>query len=352
MPGRPRVSASLDGLLGATPCARGRCGPVPMERAGLTDDIVEAVLEQLRGARAVVGGDPRTLEACGADLAAWLWASGTDCRVVDLEMPGSRLRADEQAVRRAPQALEAEGPAAVAVGSGTVHDVVKSACHQLGRRYLGVATAASVNGYTSSIAAITSGGLKRTPSRSTSESRARKHAVLAASPVRMSVSGLADFLSKPVSSAGWRLGHLLWGDPYCPTPVSIADGAVRAAASVADRLRASDRRALEVLFEALLLSRIAMTVAGTSRPASGGEHLISHLLDMTADCDPAGRPEGALHGEQVGRGTASEIGVAAVSFRSVVRLARWVRDRYTVLDLADDLGLLADLEADTLAGLL
>lgn len=453
------MSALLDRLLGATPCACGRCGPVPTARAGVTDDLAAAVREELGGARAVLLGDPRTLAACGRDLAAWLEASGTDCRVVDLETPGSRLRADEEAVSRARDALESDGrgAVAVAVGSGTVHDVVKAACHELGRPYLGVATAASVNGYTSSIAAITVGGLKGTRPTRPPTAVLASSAVLAASPVRMSVSGLADLLSKPVSSADWRLSHILWDDPYCPTPVSIAEEAVRAAAGAADRLSAGDRRALEVLLEALLASGIAMTVAGTSSPASGGEHLVSHFLDMTAGCDPAGPREPALHGEQVGLGTAvstrlyrkllgrrerdvdwdgaaraaltpeglrerleeeawlpgellqrlleqgssklrrlgppahrirrirerwgeiaralapdletaeahldllrsagapgtaSDLGVAAESFRRAVRLARWVGDRYTILDLAGDLGLAAELESDVLAGLL
>jgi glycerol-1-phosphate dehydrogenase [NAD(P)+] len=410
------------------------------------------VREELDRSEALVVGDPRTLAACGERLAEELRAAG--CRVVTLDLaePPGALHADDEAVRRARDALAATGAVPVAVGSGTVNDVVKAAAHEQRRPYLAVPTAASMNGYTSSIAAITHDGLKRTIPARPPVAVLADPAVLAAAPRRMAISGLADLLSKPVSHADWRLGHLLWGDPYCPVPGEIAAHAVERAARVAPELADGDPSAMEALFEGLLVSGISMAVAGSSSPASGGEHLISHTLDLTAPYAPGGPRRPALHGEQVGVATAAttrlyrslldrseaevdwnraasrapghknvpelvaqaahlpaalrqrlveegsrklgrlgpprdrverirrqwdrirrelagdlvvaetygevlppigapvrpaSIGVSLGEFRIAYRLARWMRDRYTVLDLAGDLDLLDEAEVES-----
>ncbi len=451
------MTGSLASLLGSAPCGCGACRRVETERVHVTRDVADALIAELDGRPALLFGDPRTLEACGDDLAAWLRASGAVCRVFDLEAPGTRLHADAATVRGARDVLAREAAEAlpVAVGSGTVNDVVKAAAHELRRPYVAVATAASMNGYTSAIAAITVDGLKRTLPSTPPRAVLASPKVLAESPVRMSVSGLADLLSKPVSSADWRLSHILWGDPYCPTPASVAEEAVERAVAIAGRLHAGDEEAVTTLLEALLLSGISMAVAGSSSPASGGEHLISHFLDMTAAYEAGGPREPALHGEQVGVGTrvtarlyrallalpasridwerasanaptvdslreildaetwlpqglrdlffqegsrklkrtgspsgrvarirgawpdlvsalrpdaeaaaryedvlpsvgapvtARDIEVAPESFRRAVRLARWVRERYTILDLVDDVGLWAEHEAVAMLG--
>ncbi len=448
--------ASLAPYLGATPCRCGRCRPVGTERVRVGPDLADALREELADRPALLFGDPRTLAACGTRLAVELDVAGADTRTVDLEATGHPLHADDAAVARAARALEAAAPGTVpvAVGSGTVNDVVKAASHDAGRRYVAVATAPSMNGYTSAIAAITRARLKETVPSLPPVSVLADPAVLAASPPRMRAAGLADLLSKPVSSADWRLGALLWGEPFCPTPVEIAGRAVDRAVAAAPRLAAGDVPAALALFEALLLSGIAMAVAGSSSPASGGEHLISHFLDMDAPHAPGGPRTPALHGEQVGVATrvttrlyaallnreagaidwdragrsaaaardvpgilerhapwlpaalrerfheqgarklerlgapaervrrirerwdavrealapdvaaaeryvevlpsfgppltAAALGVGGGEFRAAYRLARWVRDRYTVLDLAGDLGLLESLEHEAL----
>jgi len=451
------VNETLFSLLGATPCACGRCRHVPTERVYVTADLAGALRGELDGSPALLLGDPRTLAACGERHGSTFEACGLQLDWIDLERPGSTLHADRQAVDEARRQLEARPEAVpVAVGSGTVNDVVKSAAGACGRRYLSLATAASMNGYTSAIAAITDAGLKLTVPAPPPVAVLADPAVLAAAPSRLAVSGLADLLSKPVSAADWRLGQLLWEEPYCPIPATVAGRAVERAVAVAGGIGRGEPSAVLVLFEALLLSGISMAVAGTSSPASGGEHLISHYLDMTARHAPGGPRTPALHGEQVGVGTrvttalyaallargepqidweraardapeiaqlpsllnrapwippplresilgearrklerlgdgptrvaaarrgwervrrtlrddldaalryaavlpsvgaptrAADIGVPAGEFRVAYRLARWIRDRYTVLDLADDLGLLAELEDDVLRGI-
>jgi glycerol-1-phosphate dehydrogenase [NAD(P)+] len=131
-------------------------------------------------------------------------------------------------------------------------------------------------------------------------------AVLLAAPKEMTASGLGDLLAKSVSSTDWRLNHVLFGDYYCARSVGLIEEIEHLYLGNPHGVRDGDRQAFEAMFDALLLTGVAMTMAESSDPASGGEHLISHTLDMTA---MARHRKHDLHGRQVGVATvlASEI---------------------------------------------
>jgi glycerol-1-phosphate dehydrogenase [NAD(P)+] len=113
----------------------------------------------------------------------------------------------------------------------------------------------------------------------------------------MTGAGFGDLLSKNASTADWNLARVLHGEYYCAFSAAVAEEAVNRCIEQADAIRNGRPEGLAVLAEALLLSGISMVIAGSSAPASGGEHLISHLWDMTAHW--TGRTP-ALHGEQTG----------------------------------------------------
>ena len=104
-------------------------------------------------------------------------------------------------------------------------------------------------------------------------------------------------LAKSVSSADWKLNKFLFDDYYCQDSVDLLKDLEPVYLDNPDKIRAKDPQALQALFEALLYSSIAMTITGTSSPASGGEHLISHTLDMLALRDNRRHD---YHGRQVG----------------------------------------------------
>ncbi|MDQ7086916.1 MAG: iron-containing alcohol dehydrogenase [Acidobacteriota bacterium] len=157
-----------------------------------------------------------------------------------------------------------------------------------------------MNGYASSIAALTERGLKVTRPVAPPAVIVVDTRVLAAAPPQLGAAGFGDLLSKPLSSADWLLAHWLLDEPLCPTALSLADQAVRQARRHAAGLPRGDPAAHGALIEALLLSGISMSIAGASSPASGGEHLLSHYLDISAEA--WARPS-RLHGEQVAVGT-------------------------------------------------
>ena len=286
------------------PCNCGRCRAPGTAIYGIVTDLAGQTqkLIELSGRTQddiVIIGDRNTLAACGNELGSALASRGYSVRTIELDAHADLADAESLAADLA----ELAGSFALAVGSGTVNDLVKHATYLRGEEYGCVATAASMNGYTSSVAALSVGGVKRTLSGHATRFVIADADVLARAPAAMSRAGLADLLSKAVSSADWKLAHLITDEPFCETPIALANEAVERAVQTAPALRAGDPSAAAALFEALLASGTSMTVAGHSAPASGGEHLISHFLDMTAKEAPRGPRTPALHGLQVGVGT-------------------------------------------------
>jgi len=194
----------------------------------------------------------------------------------------------------------------VGLGSGTVCDLAKYAGNELDRPVLLFATAASMNGYTSSIVALKVRGLKRTSPCTPAVGVFADPEVLVTAPQRMVAAGVGDFLSKNSSTSDWYAGHHLRGGYFCERPGDFFEGTQDRLLSMAQRAGRADPEAVAFVFEALLLAGFAMVVAGSSAPASGGEHLISHYLDMKHAT--LGVPHD-LHGAQVGVATIYTLGL-------------------------------------------
>ena len=178
--------------------------------------------------------------------------------------------------------IEARPDAVLAVGAGTINDCAKMAAHRAGRPYLCFATAPSMNGFTSSIAAILEAGIKTTQPCDPPVAVFATPSMMADAPYRMIASGFGDLLSKPVSNADWALSAALLGTEHSSIVMEIVDQAQQLLEGVAARLPDRDHDAIARLTGALFLSGLGMQAAGSSGPASGGEHLISHYIDMTA----------------------------------------------------------------------
>lgn len=190
--------------------------------------------------------------------------------------------------------------AAIAVGSGTINDVVKLASSRRGIPMACVGTAPSMNGFTSGIAAVLSDGVKTTQPCDAAVAVIADLDVMAEAPARMIQSGLGDLLSKPVSNSDWMLSARLIGSQHSKDAMGIIEAGSRMLDGVAAKLPSRDREAVAGLCGSLMLSGLAMSVAGSSSPASGGEHLISHYIDMTAHAFDLPYD---FHGCQVGVGT-------------------------------------------------
>jgi glycerol-1-phosphate dehydrogenase [NAD(P)+] len=194
----------------------------------------------------------------------------------------------------------------LSVGSGVLSDLGKWIAFDIDVASACFATAASMNGYASANVAATLKGVKSLVRARPAMAVLSDPAVLREAPYELTAAGLGDILAKSVSSADWRMNHVLFGDYYCERSVTLVAELEPLYLDHPEDLRRGRPDAMEALFRGLLLTGVAMTMAETSAPASGGEHLISHTLDMLSSLD--GVPHD-LHGRQVGIGTilASEV---------------------------------------------
>jgi glycerol-1-phosphate dehydrogenase [NAD(P)+] len=217
-----------------------------------------------------------------------------------------RVHADEPTVAAAEAA--ATGAACVlTVGSGTITDIGKAAA-PANARLVCVQTATSVNGYADPFSVLLRNGVKRTTSTRWPDALVIDPDVLSSAPAGLNRAGIGDELAMFTASADWYLASVLDGAPATATPTHHGDDPAwhpaiawltrsqgADLADLAGRLGTVD--GLAGLARILTLSGIAMGVAGSTAPASGMEHAVSHLLEMVADA--RGEP-GSLHGAQVG----------------------------------------------------
>src|SRR5437763_7770651 len=248
------------------------------------------------GRRLAVVSDAVTHEVMGARVERALM---TLAQVDSLVLPRDP-HADLPTVE-AVRGRSAAADALIAVGSGTINDVTKYAAARDAKPYAVFATAPSMNGYTSANAAITVAGHKKTLPATLARGVFLDLAILSAAPPRMIRAGLGDSLCRPTAQVDWLLSSLLRDTAYRSAPFALLEADERALLDAPEALLDRDPGAMRALARTLVLSGIGMTLCGGSYPASQGEHLISHYLDMRA----ANGAPANLHGEQVAVATLS-----------------------------------------------
>lgn len=287
-------------------CACGVRHALPIEACHIGTDAAEELARFAHGrcgSRCLVLSDENTRAAAGEKLLSML---GMAHKQIDERVfPGQEFDGTWE-LAEATAREGADCDFYVAIGSGTLSDLAKAAGSKQGKPVLLYPTAASMNGYSSAIVALKVRGLKATLPCQPATGIFADPEIAAGAPPRMTAAGVADFLSKCSSSADWRAGHLLRGGYYCPRPREFNEGVQARIFEEARAIGHGEPEAVKLVLEALMLSGFGMVVAGSSAPASGGEHLISHYLDMKHAI--YGTPND-LHGTQVGVATVYTLGL-------------------------------------------
>jgi glycerol-1-phosphate dehydrogenase [NAD(P)+] len=213
---------------------------------------------------------------------------------------GPHVYADDRCVGEVQAALASLPGIPVAVGSGTINDLTKLAAHRLGRPYMAVATAASMDGYTAYGASITQHGSKQTFDCPAPRAVLADLDVIARAPEGMNASGYADLLAKGVAGADWIVADAAGAEPIEPEVWETVQGLLREWVGSPGGIARNEPGCLRRLVHGLMMSGFAMQAARSSRPASGAEHQFSHLWDMQHHTH-RGAP--VSHGFKVGIGT-------------------------------------------------
>ncbi len=184
----------------------------------------------------------------------------------------------------------------VGVGGGKVIDVAKVAASKCSVPFISIPTAASHDGIASGRASIMDGedkvSVKSTPPIGVI---ADTH-VLAKAPWRLTCSGCADIISNYTAIKDWELARKLRNDEYSSYSAALSKMTAEELAEKRNSIKKGLEESAWIVVKGLISSGVAMSIAGSSRPASGAEHKFSHMLDRIA-------PEPSLHGEQCGVGS-------------------------------------------------
>lgn len=239
----------------------------------------------------------------------------------------------------------------VSIGGGSVIDVGKLASFNISIPFISYPTVASHDGIASSRASIRDGEKKLSIEAQPPIAIIADTKIVSQAPYRFLASGCADLISNYTAVLDWQLAHKLKGEYYSEHAASLSSMSAKVTIDNADVIKEGLEESARKVLKGLISSGVAMSIAGTSRPASGAEHAFAHALDMIAE-----KP--AMHGEQCGVGsimtmylhredkyktikealekikaptTAKELGVTDKEIIKALTMAHKIRDRYTIL---------------------
>jgi glycerol-1-phosphate dehydrogenase [NAD(P)+] len=258
-------------------------GPKVLQRVG------EVCRRLCPGKNAAVIADRKTFEIAGREIERQLKRQGYEPTHILIK------EADMAAVKRAMAVPRKKTDFFIGVGGGRAIDVAKLASFRAEKPFVSVPTAASHDGIASSRASI-KGGKKPTSIETHAPiGIVADTLVIKRAPYKLLAAGCGDLVANLTAVRDWQLAHEKEGEPYSEYAATLSQVSARLVIDNAKTIRNHSEESVRKVVKSLISSSVAMAIAGSSRPASGAEHLFSHALNLVA-------PKPALHGEQCGVG--------------------------------------------------
>jgi glycerol-1-phosphate dehydrogenase [NAD(P)+] len=334
---------------------------------GVLDRAAEAVGDLYLDGQPLVVTSPTPEEIAGDRLRAAFRDVGFDPATAVVESARFDVVAEVIATARREDAGFLVG-----LGGGKPIDIAKMAADELNVGFVSVPTAASHDGIVSGRGSVPDGDSRHSVAADPPLAVVADTEIIARSPWRLTTAGCADIISNYTAVKDWQLAHRLKNVEYSEYAGALSQMTAEMLVSRADSIKRELEESAWVVTKALVSSGVAMSIADSSRPASGAEHLISHQLDRIA-------PEPALHGHQVGVAaivteylhsgddgewtevhdalasidaptTAAGLDIDPETFVAAVTSAHEIRDRYTIL--GDGVSEAAAVEAATVTGVI
>ncbi|EMA53429.1 MULTISPECIES: NAD(P)-dependent glycerol-1-phosphate dehydrogenase [Halococcus] len=315
---------------------------------GVLSQTTEAVAELHLAGRPLIVTSPTAQEVAGERVVEGFAATGTEPATVVVE------EASFGAVERVIETAEAEEAGfLVGVGGGKPIDIAKMASDSLSMGFVSVPTAASHDGIVSGRGSVPEGDTRHSVAAEPPLAVIADTEIIADAPWELTTAGCADIISNYTAVRDWRLANRLQNVEYSEYAGALSRMTAEMLVDNADSIKQGLEESAWVVVKALVSSGVAMSIADSSRPASGAEHLFSHQLDRIA-------PGAALHGHQVGVGsilteylhtgdegqwrnvrdalarigaptTAEDLGIDEADVIEALTTAHGIRDRYTIL---------------------
>ena len=242
--------------------------------------------------------DKNTYQAAGERVYTIL--QNADITTQTIIFDEKELIPDERALGKIMMVLDRDTDLIITVGSGTLNDIGKFISFKLSIDYFIVATAPSMDGFASNVSAMITNRLKTTYETHVPKVIIGDTTILKEAPMNMIAAGIGDILGKYVCLLDWKIANLIQREYHCEYIENIMRNAIEVVMSAAKDVKSRDDKAIQSIMEGLVLSGIAMSFAGNSRPASGSEHHLSHYWEMMFLFQ---NRVPILHGTKVGIGT-------------------------------------------------
>ena len=242
-------------------------------------DVGAMFKEQFPGRKAIIISNDSTYEKVGVMVAEALTAAGVE-QDEPFIFTDPNLYAEFTYVLQLDACLSRTRAIPIAVGAGTINDLTKICSYRNGKRYMCVATAASMDGYAAYGASITYNGEKKDFECPAPKAILADTAIIAQAPSSLTAAGYADLFAKITAGADWILADELGVEHIDPFYWSIIQDGLIHSLKDPKGIQQGDLDAIEPLVEGLVLGGFAMQGLRSSRPASGAEHQFSHLWDM------------------------------------------------------------------------
>ena len=265
----------------------------------ILDRVPQMFVEQFPAKRALIVADENTWRAAGEAVYGYLQSAGVECEE-PIIFTDTHLHAEWKFIEELDERLAKSDAIPVSVGSGTINDLCKLCSYHQSRPYMCVATAASVDGYSSFGASITYKNMKQTFTCPAPKAILADVGVMAKAPREMTAAGYADLAAKIPAGAEWIVADFVGSEPIHDAAWHISQDGLKAALSDPEGVAALKPEAIAPFVEGLMLSGFAMQAARSSRPASCTDHLFSHLWNMRNHTYQGVTPS---HGFQVSVGT-------------------------------------------------
>jgi len=184
----------------------------------------------------------------------------------------------------------------MAVGGGSKIDLCKMAAKNMGLAFLSIPTSAAHDGIASGRASIRNENGSRSLEAKVPLGVVADTSVIVKAPYRLLAAGCADVISNTTALMDWEFAKRMRNEEYSRSAHALASYTSETIIENADLIRPNLEESVWIAIRPIIISGISMSVAGSSRPTSGSEHMFSHALDMIS-------PGKALHGEQCGVGS-------------------------------------------------
>jgi len=265
-------------LLGGVNCPCGKHHTCDIEAVYIEKNAAARLTEICRDNRHILlVADENTYAAAGKQVEAAL----TGKQISAVLFSGKALLVpDEEAIATVTEALPGVDML-IAIGSGVLQDLCKYVSFYNRVPYIVVATAPSMDGYASNGAAMITGGMKVTYAAGLPRAILADTEVLRNAPMDMIKAGYGDIIGKYSALNDWLLSRCVNGEYFCQYIYDVTMEQVQRTVALAKGLLNREEESVRALMEALVIIGIMMRFAGSSRPASGSEHHLSHFFEVT-----------------------------------------------------------------------